>query len=43
MPYALSNGIRLAYQRSGRGEPVLLIMGSGAAGHVWNMHQTPAG
>lgn len=42
MTYALSNGIRLADQRSGRGEPVLLIMGSGAAGHVWNMHQTPA-
>src|SRR4051794_40733889 len=42
MPFVSANGIRLAYQRSGRGEPVLLIMGSGAAGRVWTMHQTPA-
>jgi pimeloyl-ACP methyl ester carboxylesterase len=42
MPFANTNGIRLAYQRSGRGEPVLLIMGSGAAGRVWTLHQTPA-
>jgi pimeloyl-ACP methyl ester carboxylesterase len=42
MPYVTSNGVRLAYQRSGTGEPVLLIMGSGAAGHVWTLHQTPA-
>ncbi len=42
MPYAYSNGIRLAYERSGRGERVLFIMGSGAAGRVWTLHQTPA-
>jgi pimeloyl-ACP methyl ester carboxylesterase len=42
MPFVSTNGIRLAYQRSGRGEPVLLIMGSGAGGHVWTLHQTPA-
>lgn len=42
MPYAAANGIRLAYQRSGAGEPVLMIMGSGAAGHIWTLHQTPA-
>jgi pimeloyl-ACP methyl ester carboxylesterase len=42
VPYLASNGIRLAYQRSGRGEPVLFIMGSNAAGHVWRLHQTPA-
>ncbi|WP_181803804.1 alpha/beta fold hydrolase [Streptomyces shenzhenensis] len=42
MPHVLSNGIRLAYQRSGHGESVLLIMGSAAAGRVWTMHQTPA-
>jgi pimeloyl-ACP methyl ester carboxylesterase len=42
MPYVNTNGVRLAYQRSGQGENVLLVMGSGAAGHVWNMHQTPA-
>jgi len=37
-----SHGIRLFYERSGRGENVLLIMGSNAAGHVWTLHQTPA-
>lgn len=42
MPFVNVNGIRLSYQRSGRGEPVLLIMGSSAAGRVWTMHQTPA-
>jgi pimeloyl-ACP methyl ester carboxylesterase len=42
MPDVLANGIRLAYQRSGHGKPVLLIMGSAAAGRVWTMHQTPA-
>jgi pimeloyl-ACP methyl ester carboxylesterase len=42
MSYVHSNGIRLWYQRAGHGEPVLLIMGSGAAGHVWDMHQVPA-
>ncbi|MEH0541623.1 alpha/beta fold hydrolase [Streptomyces sp. B21-105] len=42
MPFVSTNGIRLSYQRSGQGEPVLLIMGSGAAGHVWTLHQTPA-
>ncbi|WP_284466955.1 alpha/beta fold hydrolase [Actinomadura madurae] len=42
MPFVKSNGIRLSYRRSGHGEPVLLIMGSSAAGHVWSMHQTPA-
>ncbi|MEY9850029.1 alpha/beta fold hydrolase [Streptacidiphilus sp. MAP5-3] len=42
MPQVSTNGIRLSYQRSGKGEPVLFIMGSGAAGHVWTVHQTPA-
>ncbi|MEV7116684.1 alpha/beta fold hydrolase [Streptomyces anulatus] len=42
MPFVSANGIRLSYQRTGRGEPVLLVMGSGAAGRVWTMHQTPA-
>ncbi|MEV4582872.1 alpha/beta hydrolase [Nonomuraea jabiensis] len=36
------NGIRLAYERSGKGEPVLMIMGSSAAGRVWTTYQTPA-
>ncbi|WP_067452303.1 alpha/beta fold hydrolase [Actinomadura macra] len=42
MPYLRVNGVRLAYRRSGRGEGVLLVMGSGASGHQWDMHQVPA-
>jgi pimeloyl-ACP methyl ester carboxylesterase len=42
MPHVFTNGIRLSYERSGRGERVLLIMGTSAAGRVWTMHQTPA-
>ncbi len=42
MPFVTSNGIQLAYERSGRGGPVLMIMGSGAGGNVWTMHQVPA-
>lgn len=42
MPYVSANGIRLSYERSGEGDPVLFIMGSGAGGRVWTMYQTPA-
>lgn len=42
MPFVNTNGIRLSYQRSGSGEPVVLIMGSSASGRVWTLHQTPA-
>ncbi|GAA3089208.1 MULTISPECIES: alpha/beta fold hydrolase [Nonomuraea] len=42
MPFVQANGIRLAYERSGKGEPVLMIMGSSAAGRVWTTYQTPA-
>ncbi|WP_433325315.1 alpha/beta fold hydrolase [Spirillospora sp. CA-294931] len=42
MAFVETNGIRLSYRRSGRGEPVVMIMGSSAAGRVWTMHQTPA-
>ncbi|MFJ7280384.1 alpha/beta fold hydrolase [Kitasatospora sp. NPDC098663] len=42
MPFVHANGIRISYQSAGDGEPVLLIMGSGAPGRVWTMHQTPA-
>jgi pimeloyl-ACP methyl ester carboxylesterase len=42
MPYLFTNGIRLSFERSGRGERVLLIMGSFAAGRVWSLHQAPA-
>lgn len=42
MPYVTTNRLRLSYRRSGQGEPVLFIMGSSSAGHVWDLHQTPA-
>jgi len=42
MPYVSTNGIRLAYERAGRGERVLMIMGQAAGGNVWSMHQVPA-
>jgi pimeloyl-ACP methyl ester carboxylesterase len=42
MPYAFTNGIRLAYERVGFGERVLMIMGQAAAGSVWSLHQAPA-
>src|SRR5215469_6726513 len=42
MPYVSANGIRLAYERAGRGERVLLIMGQAAGGNVWSMYQVPA-
>jgi pimeloyl-ACP methyl ester carboxylesterase len=42
VPFLDTNGIRLSYEQTGRGEDVLLIMGQNAAGHVWNTHQTPA-
>lgn len=42
MPYVHSNGIRLAYERSGQGKTVLFIMGSAASRRQWDMHQTPA-
>src|SRR4051812_27302750 len=42
MPFISTNGIRLAYERSGPGDTVLFIMGSGTGGRAWTMHQTPA-
>ncbi|WP_329101135.1 alpha/beta hydrolase [Micromonospora sp. NBC_01699] len=42
MPFVTTNGVTLSYQSDGAGDPVLLIMGSSAAGHVWTIHQTPA-
>jgi pimeloyl-ACP methyl ester carboxylesterase len=42
MPYVAANGIRLAYERTGRGKRVLMIMGSSAGGNVWTMYQVPA-
>jgi pimeloyl-ACP methyl ester carboxylesterase len=42
MSYVSVNGIRLAYERTGRGKRVLLIMGQAAGGNVWSMYQVPA-
>lgn len=42
MPFVSTNGIRLAYERAGSGEPVLFIMGQAAGGNVWTMYQVPA-
>lgn len=42
MPYVVTNGIRLAYERSGHGDRVLMIMGQAAGGNVWSMYQVPA-
>jgi pimeloyl-ACP methyl ester carboxylesterase len=42
MPHVFTNGIRLAYERHGHGEPVVLVMGTGASGKVWTLNQTPA-
>lgn len=42
MPFVSTNGIRLAYERAGQGECVLLIMGQAAGGNVWSMYQVPA-
>src|SRR5260370_15097483 len=42
MPYLHSNAIWLAWEGSGEGEDVLLIMGQGIGGRAWTVHQTPA-
>ncbi|MGW2332216.1 alpha/beta fold hydrolase [Streptomyces sp. NPDC001700] len=43
MTIAPINGIRLSYQDSGgTGEPVVMVMGSGATGRAWHLHQAPA-
>lgn len=42
MPYVSTNGIQLAYERKGRGERVLLIMGQAAGGNAWTLFQVPA-
>jgi len=42
MPYLSTNGIQLAYERAGQGEPVVLIMGQAAGGNAWTLFQVPA-
>jgi pimeloyl-ACP methyl ester carboxylesterase len=36
------NGITLSFAVHGRGDPVLLLMGTGSPGRVWDLHQVPA-
>ncbi len=38
MPYVVSNGIRYYYEERGQGAPLLLIMGLGSEGSVWEEH-----
>jgi len=38
MPLIKSNGININYNEYGKGEPLLLIMGLGAPGSVWEKH-----
>ncbi|MCU1686544.1 MAG: LipE protein [Amycolatopsis sp.] len=42
MPLVEINGIPLNYTETGSGEPVVLVMGTGASGRVWFLHQVPA-
>jgi pimeloyl-ACP methyl ester carboxylesterase len=42
MPIAKINGIDLNYQVKGSGDLVVLIMGTGSPGRVWELHQVPA-
>lgn len=42
MPSARINGIRLHYEDTGEGEPVILVMGQGTGGRAWHLHQVPA-
>ncbi|UNS95042.1 alpha/beta hydrolase [Streptomyces tubbatahanensis] len=41
MPAIPLNGRQLTYRDTGSGAPVMLIMGSGAAGSAWHLHQVP--
>lgn len=42
MPIATVNGIRLNHDVSGTGPLVVMIMGTGSPGRVWQLHQVPA-
>lgn len=37
-----ANGIMIDCEQRGFGEPVLMVMGSGASGRAWHAHQVPA-
>jgi len=38
MPIVRANGIDINYEERGKGEPLILIMGLGADGSVWELH-----
>ncbi|WP_027501405.1 alpha/beta fold hydrolase [Rhodococcus sp. UNC363MFTsu5.1] len=42
MPIATLNGIQLNYTVTGTGPLVVLVMGTGSPGRVWNSYQVPA-
>ncbi|WP_236789558.1 alpha/beta fold hydrolase [Amycolatopsis sp. GM8] len=42
MALAAVNGVKISYQDTGSGEPVVLVMGTAATGRVWHLHQVPA-
>ena len=42
MPVLVNDGVRVHYDRTGAGEPVILVMGTGGSGRVWHLHQVPA-
>jgi pimeloyl-ACP methyl ester carboxylesterase len=42
MPVIEVNGIPLNHTVTGSGPPVVLVMGAGATGRVWHLHQQPA-
>lgn len=42
MPTLQTNGVTLQYDDQGTGDPVVLVMGRGANGRVWQLNQVPA-
>jgi pimeloyl-ACP methyl ester carboxylesterase len=42
MAVIMVNGVTVNYTEHGSGEPVLMVMGTGSPGHVWELHQVPA-
>jgi pimeloyl-ACP methyl ester carboxylesterase len=42
MPETVANGIHLAYDEFGEGDPVLLVAGTGQPANSWHIYQVPA-
>lgn len=42
MPVVMVDGVKVNYSEYGSGEPVLMVMGTGSPGRVWELHQVPA-